>query len=288
MRWTRLVQAVEQAKALDPVVGVATASIRKVLPRGPVKDALHGTWLGHQLHPVLVAGPIGLWVGATVLDLTAGADGRRSAQRLVGAGLLAALPTAAAGAADWSELGSAKKPLRVGLVHAAVNDVVLVLYAASWLARRRGEHGRARALALAGAGGLGVGGYLGGHLAYAQAVGVNRNHAERRVPRDWTDAGAADLVEGQPRAVEVSGQSVAVVRLDGRLHAIGAVCSHWAGPLQDGPVVDVDGRACVECPWHGSRFRLEDGSVARGPATVPQLAYDVRTTGDRLEVRVRP
>ena len=289
MRWTRLVGAVEQAKALDPVVATVTAAVRTVLPRGPVKDALHGTWLGHQLHPVLVAGPIGLWAGAVLLDLTGGREGRRAAQRLVGAGVLAAVPTAASGVADWSELGSAKKPLRVGLVHAAVNDVVLLLYASSWLARRRGDHARGRLLALAGAGGLGVGGYLGGHLAYAQAVGVNRNHGERRVPRDWTDAGpAADLVEGQPRAVEVSGQPVAVVRLDGRLHAMGATCSHWGGPLAEGALVDVHGRTCLECPWHGSRFWLEDGSVARGPATVPQLAYDVRTSGDRVEVRVRP
>ena len=289
MRWRKLVGKVEQTKALDPVVATVMASVRTVLPRGPVKDALHGTWLGHQLHPVLVAGPIGLWAGAVLLDLTSGEQGRRAAQRLVGAGLLAAVPTAASGVADWSELGSAKKPLRIGLVHAAANDVTLLLYAASWLARRRGDHGRGRLLALAGAGGLAVGGYLGGHLAYSQAVGVNRNHAERRVPRDWTDAGpAADLVEGQPRAVEVSGQQVAVVRLDGRLHAIGAVCSHWGGPLEEGPLLDVQGDTCLECPWHGSRFRLADGSVARGPATVPQLAYDARTSGDRLEVRVRP
>jgi len=289
MRWRKLVGKVEQTKALDPVVATVMASVRTVLPRGPVKDALHGTWLGHQLHPVLVAGPIGLWAGAVLLDLTSGEQGRRAAQRLVGAGLLAAVPTAASGVADWSELGSAKKPLRIGLVHAAANDVTLLLYAASWLARRRGDHGRGRLLALAGAGGLAVGGYLGGHLAYSQAVGVNRNHAERRVPRDWTDAGpAADLVEGQPRAVEVSGQQVAVVRLGGRLHAIGAVCSHWGGPLEEGPLLDVQGDTCLECPWHGSRFRLADGSVARGPATVPQLAYDARTSGDRLEVRVRP
>ncbi len=118
---------------------------------------------------------------------------------------------------------------------------------------------------------------------------MNRNHAERRTPAEWTDAGpAAELVEGQPQVVEVAGQQIVVVRTEGRLHAIGSVCSHWGAPLQDGPLVDVQGRTCLECPWHGSRFRLEDGSVARGPATVPQLAYDVRTAGARLEVRVRP
>jgi nitrite reductase/ring-hydroxylating ferredoxin subunit len=276
---------IEQAKALDPAVDAVSKAYNAALPRGPVKDALHGTWLGHQLHPMLVAGPIGLWAGATLLDLTAGRKGRDAAQRLVGAGLLAAVPTALSGAADWSELGTAKRPKRVGLVHAAANNVTVLLYGASWLARRRGDHARGRTLALLGTAGLSVGGYLGGHLAYAQAVGVSRNADEQKKPRDWTDAAAAaDVVEGQPVAVDVKGQAVALVRSGGTVSAIGNTCGHWGGPLAEGTLVD----GCLECPWHGSRFRLADGSVARGPATTPQLSYDVREVGDRLEVRVRP
>ena len=60
-----------------------------------------------------------------------------------------------------------------------------------------------------------------------------------------------------------------------------AVCSHYGGPLDEGELAG----SCVVCPWHGSRFRLSDGSVAAGPATVPQLSYDVRTVDDRLQVR---
>jgi nitrite reductase/ring-hydroxylating ferredoxin subunit/uncharacterized membrane protein len=276
---------IEQAKALDPAVDAVTKTYNAVVPRGPVKDALHGTWLGHQLHPMLIAGPIGLWSSAVLLDLTAGPQGRDAARRLVGAGVLAVLPTAASGAADWSELGTAQRPKRVGLVHAAANTVTALLYAASWLARRRGDHARGRDLALAGTAGLAFGGYLGGHLSYAEGVGVNRNADEQKKPRDWTDAAAAaDVVEGQPYAAEVKGQSVVLVRNGGTVSAIGGTCGHWGGPLAEGELVD----GCLECPWHGSRFRLADGSVARGPATTPQLAYDVRRTGDRLEVRVRP
>jgi nitrite reductase/ring-hydroxylating ferredoxin subunit/uncharacterized membrane protein len=289
MWWTTAAGKLEQAQALDPAVEAATKVAGTVLPRGPVKDALHGTWLGHQLHPMLIAGPIGLWSGALLLDLTAGKAGRPAARRLVGAGVLAVLPTAASGLADWSELGMAKGPKRVGLVHAAANNVTALLFAASWLARRRGDHGRGVGLALVGAGGLAVGGYLGGHLAYAQAVGVNRNANEVRKPKDWTDACAvADLQEGRPRQVEVSGKSLVLVRHEGRVSAMSALCSHWSGPLAEGEIVDTGDDSCLECPWHGSRFRLADGSVARGPATSPQLAYDVRTEGDRLQVRVRP
>jgi uncharacterized membrane protein len=151
--WTTAAGKLERAKALDPAVEVATKVVTGVLPRGPVKDALHGTWLGHQLHPMLIAGPIGLWSGALLLDLTAGRNGRDAARRLVGAGVLAVLPTAAAGAADWSELGMAKGPKRVGLVHAAANNATALLFAASWLARRRGRHARGVGLAVVGAGG---------------------------------------------------------------------------------------------------------------------------------------
>jgi nitrite reductase/ring-hydroxylating ferredoxin subunit/uncharacterized membrane protein len=288
MWWTTAAGKLEQAKGLDPAVQVATKVAGAVLPRGRVKDALHGTWLGHQLHPMLIAGPIGMWSSALLLDLTAGKAGRPAARRLVGAGVVAVLPTAASGLADWSELGIAKGPKRVGLVHAAANNVTALLFAASWLARRRGQHARGVGLALVGAGGLAVGGYLGGHLAYSQAVGMNRNANEPRRPREWTDAcSAADLTEGKPVQVEVAGNALVLVRHQGEVAAMSALCSHWSGPLAEGELVTSGDDSCLECPWHGSRFRLADGGVARGPATSPQLSYDVRTEGDRLQVRVR-
>lgn len=277
-----LVGKLEQAKALDPAVDAMTDKITKVLPRGRLKDLLHGTWLGHPAHPLAVALPIGLWSGALLLDLTGG--DRAAARRLVGAGVLSAVPTAVSGWADWSELGLARRPKRVGLVHAGANALSILAFAGSWLARRDGSSG-GRGLAVVGAAGLTVGGYLGGHLAFAQAVGVNRNADEVKKPREWTDVcAAADVVEQTPHRLDVKGQAVVLVRTGGTVSAIGATCSHWGGPLDEGELVD----GCLECPWHGSRFRLGDGSIARGPATSPQLAYDVRTVGDRIELRARP
>ena len=191
MWWSELSGRLEQATVLDPVARAGERAVQAVLPRGPVKDALHGRWLGHQLHPLLVALPIGMLSGATLLDLTGGAASRRAARRLVGAGVLAVAPTAAAGLADWSELGAFQRPKRVGVAHATANAVSAMLYAASWFARRQGHHDRGRNLALAGAAGLSIGGYLGGHLAYSQGVGVNRNADEQREPKEWTDTIAA-------------------------------------------------------------------------------------------------
>ena len=44
---------------------------------------------------------------------------------------------------------------------------------------------------------------------------------------------------------------------------------------------------CLTCPWHGSVFRVADGSVARGPGNRPHsLFYSTRITGDTLWVRL--
>jgi nitrite reductase/ring-hydroxylating ferredoxin subunit/uncharacterized membrane protein len=284
MWWSTLTGRLEEADRLDPAAEKVGRLVTTVLPRGPVKDVLHGRWLGHQLHPLLVALPIGMWSGAMLLDLTAGREGHRAAQRLIGAGVVLVVPTAAAGLADWSELGAFQRPKRVGLVHAGANSLTAIVFAASWLARRRGDHARGRVLALVGAAGLTVGGYLGGHLAYSQGVGVDRNADEPKKPREWTDAAAAaDVPADGLLRVEVAGQAVVLVAVSGQLHAIGATCSHYGAPLDEG-TVEGD---CLVCPWHGSRFRLSDGSVARGPATAPQLSYDVRVHGDRVQLRVR-
>jgi nitrite reductase/ring-hydroxylating ferredoxin subunit/uncharacterized membrane protein len=285
MWWSTMTGRLERADGLDPVVERVAAAVNKLLPPGAVKDTLHGRWLAHPLHPLLIAVPIGFWSGTSLLDLVPGDAGtRRAAQRLVGAGVLAAVPTAASGLADWSALGAFHRPKRVGLVHALTNTVTAAVYGASWLARRRGNHDRGRLLALAGAAGLMVGGYLGGHLAYSQAVGVNRNADQQKKPRQWQDAAAAaDVVEGRPHRAEVASIPVVLIRRNGEVHAMTATCSHYGGPLDEGRIAD----DCIICPWHGSHFRLTDGKVARGPATAPQTAFEVRTVGDRIELKVR-
>lgn len=284
MWWSRLTGKLERAEALDPVTSAVEGAVNTVLPHGAVKDALHGVWLGHSLHPLLVALPIGMWCGALLLDRSA--DSRDAARTLVGAGVLAVLPTAATGLADWSELGLFERPKRVGLVHAMANTVTTALYAGSWLARRRGDHSNGARLALAGAGTMMVGGYLGGHLAYSQGVGVNRNADDSPSPATWTDvADETELGEADMFRADVEGQSVMVTRRGRHLYAIGARCSHYGGPLDEGRVVGDE--PCVVCPWHGSEFSLVDGSVRRGPATAPQLSYEARVRAGRIQVRSR-
>ncbi len=137
-------------------------------------------------------------------------------------------------------------------------------------------------LGLVGAGALGVGGHLGGHLSYQKGVGVDQTIFEEP-PTDWTPAAAdGDVVEGQAYRAEVGGVAVLLSRHQGRICAISDRCTHRGGPLSDG---EIEG-GCVTCPWHQSVFRLVDGSVERGPATAPQPAYDVRVRDGSIEVKL--
>ena len=110
---------------------------------------------------------------------------------------LAALPTALTGASDWSDTMGAER--RIGLVHAVGNYAALGIYGLSYLARRKQQHGKGKALALVGAGLLAATGYLGGHLSYAYGVGVDTT-AFQGSPDDWTDVAAdAEVQEGKAR-----------------------------------------------------------------------------------------
>lgn len=276
------VERLEDASALDGPAKAYGKAVRKALPGGPVKDALSGTWLGHALHPMLTDVPIGTWTSALLLDWLGGRAAEPAADRLIGIGLLAAVPTVAAGASDWAdtELGI-PAVRRVGLVHAAGNALGAALFAASLAARRRGARSRGKLLALAGGTAMASGGFLGGHLSFARGIGVDET-AFDTPPSDWTDVLAdAELAEGQPRAVRVNGIEVMVVRDGGQLRALTDRCAHRGGPLHEGELSD----GCVICPWHGSKFDLCDGSVLRGPSAYAQPAWDAQVRDGRIELR---
>lgn len=275
----RLTSAIEEASALDAVADPLSGLVLKVTKRKTIKNLLSGTWLGHTLHPMLTDVPIGFWSAAMLLDVTAGERGARAARRMVGLGVLGAIPTAIAGASDWADTHGPTK--RVGLVHALLNDVALTLQIVSWLSRRGGNRGRGVGLSLAASGLMVVSAYLGGHLSLVRGVGINHT-AFQGSGGEWTDVAAeSDVTEATPLRVTAGGVPVMLVKQDGVVRALSATCTHAGGPLDEGTLVD----GCVKCPWHGSEFRLDDGTVERGPASVPEPVWDVRVAGGRVSVR---
>ena len=216
--------------------------------------------------------------------MVGGEESAAAADRLIGAGVLASLPTAVTGATEWADTERSDENVRrLGVVHAAANVAALALFTGSLLARRRGNRAGGKALSFAGMGALTIGGHLGAHLSYAKGVGVDQTTFEER-PTDWRPALAdAALGEGERRLVEVDGVAVVVGREQGRLWALSARCCHRGGPLDRGTVANGE----ITCPWHGSTFRIDDGSLVRGPAAYPQPVYDVRVRDGGIEVRAR-
>lgn len=279
------VDQLEKARALDGPSRSLAVVLRRLLRPGRIKDLLHGVPTGHPAHPALTDIPVGCWISAAVLDLVPG--GERASRKLVAAGLVTAVPTALTGLADWSALH--REQQRVGLVHAMTTAAAATLYAASLTARARGHVTSGKVLGFAGLGALLAGGYLGGHLAFRQAAGAN--HAEsvaHLIPLGWHDLCPLDeLPEEQPVHRRLGYISLFLLRTGDQVYALADGCAHLAGPLHQGRITEQDGDLCVVCPWHGSTFRVADGTVVHGPATARQPAFETRVNEAGM-LQVRP
>lgn len=276
------VRAIAALTLLDAPASKLGKAVRAVIRPGPVKDALSGSWLGHPLHPVLTDVAIGTFTSALLLDWLGGSRSAPAARRLIGLGLMSTAPVATSGYSDWgdTEIGN-PAARRIGVVHASSNLVASSLFAASWVERHRGGSGRT--LALAGGAALTFGGFLGGHLSFAEGVGVDQTTFEQE-PEEWTDVLAEEaLGEGEKRCAVAQGTPVMVTRIDGSLYAISDRCSHRGGPLHEGELQD----GTITCPWHRSVFDVRDGALIRGPSAYPQPAWETRVREGRIEVRRR-
>lgn len=277
--------------------------IVRALPSGSrVDDALHGVPFGQPAHPALVRLPLGCWTSAVLLDFLPAerilrrAEGLAGSARLSGidvpaaqalltAGLAAALPSAASGLADWSALHRHQQ--RVGLVHAVAQGTATTLFAGSLLARLAGKHRSGKALSLAGLAVASAGAYLGGFLALR--LGAGASHAEsiaHLAELGWQDlCPLDDLPNGRLVRRQLGYLSLAVFRDGVEVRVVTDHCAHLGGPLHQGRVITEGGEQCVSCPWHGSVFRLSDGTVVHGPATARQPSLESRVADGLVQVR---
>jgi nitrite reductase/ring-hydroxylating ferredoxin subunit/uncharacterized membrane protein len=278
----------EQTEMLDLWSEQIQGALRTLIDQGGpaarrVKNWLNGVWLGHPLHPALTDMALGAWWTGALLDLT---GGRRSADAAITIGVLAAVPTAASGAADWTDTEAEQR--RTGLVHAILNSAGLVCMIASLFARRAEMRALGFGLSTTGLALTTFSAWLGGELVYRMGTMVNRN-AWLPAVDEFRAVIRADALESGTLVgaeLELDGQKMPLVLLKkGRtILAMSSVCSHWGGPLAEGKLLDGE---CVECPWHASQFSMADGSVLQGPATAPQPTFDVRVRSGLVEARRR-
>ena len=283
-----LIKTVEQQEALDQLSDKIQPLVRNAFESaGPVgrevKNILHGTWLGHPLHPALVNVPIGAWTAALALDAMESISGRRElgagADTAIAVGLVGAAGAALSGLTDWSAVnGRARK---VGLLHGLLNLGATTLYVTSLVLRRKQRRSAGKGFAMLGFAVSNTAAYLGGHLVFGEQIGVNHALAQDMPKEFVTVLPDAELPEGEMKRVDAGGVPVLLVRREGNVCALAHTCSHAGGPLSEGKLEgDV-----VQCPWHGSRFNVRDGSVVDGPATFPQPCFEARVREGQIEVR---
>jgi nitrite reductase/ring-hydroxylating ferredoxin subunit/uncharacterized membrane protein len=255
-----------------------SAISRFVLRPTWLRSFLHGTWLGHPLHPLLTDVPIGGLTVALVLDLLGIYDGANWATLIGFAGLIAA---AVAGIVDMDETDG--KARQYAGVHASLMLVAAVLYVFSLLVRfgyAPGEPYQSTISAALGYLFIVMGAYVGGDLVFTFGNMVDR-HAWRSGGEKWVALDVAEVPERQPTKAKAGGQTLVLVRVGERISALHDVCAHAGCSLSGGTLVG----DTIRCPCHGSRYRIADGGVVVGPATYDQPAFEVRRAEGKLEAR---
>nr|HET6903158.1 Rieske 2Fe-2S domain-containing protein [Ktedonobacteraceae bacterium] len=253
-------------------------------PNRKIKNMLNGTWLGHAIHPMLTDIPLGAWTGTTLLDIAALAgenkDIENSADLTLVLGLLGAGGAAVTGITDWSDLDGTDR--RVGMMHGLLNGSITVMYLVSLIMRRTGQRRAGVALSTLGYLTSLFSAYLGGEMVFAKGVGVNHVAWEGGSDDYVSVMPANDLPAGKLTRVDVAGIPAVLLKEGKAIYAIAATCSHLGGPLDEGSIRDGN---IVQCPWHGSCFRMTDGSVVDGPAVYAQPTFSVRVRNGNIELR---
>jgi nitrite reductase/ring-hydroxylating ferredoxin subunit/uncharacterized membrane protein len=280
---TRLIDA--QAGWARPLGDLVHGWFHGFFHRVPaLRDLLNGRWLGHPLHPAITDVPIGVLGLGVVLDLVGQTDAGTIA---LGLTILALLGAALAGVADYADTdGTARER---ATVHATLNVVATLLVIVAFAIRYTSSTASGVVIALEIVALLIIvaSAYVGGDVVYALGNMVDR-HAFRGGGAKWialepaeVDAAGA-IPEGKLVKAKLGINTLVLVRTGETVLALHDTCAHAGGPLSGGALVD----GCVECPWHGSRFRLADGRVVRGPSVYDQPTYEVRRTPEgRWEAR---
>ncbi|GEM_PF-144320 len=92
----------------------------------------------------------------------------------------------------------------------------------------------------------------------------------------------SEIPDAKPIARTIAGETIMVVKMLGRYHAVSNVCTHAGGALCDGSLQN----EIITCPLHGAKFDVTTGQVKGPPAVRALRTFATRVVGDMLEVEV--
>ncbi len=272
---------------LDRISDSVQPAVQEAVEAGgtTARNVLDGVWFEAPLHPALTDVPIGSWTAAAVFDgLDAATDSRamrNAADASLAVGVAGAIGAAVTGLSDWRYLSGGSR--RMGIAHALLNTVGLVLIIISLVLRATGRRNAGRLASLSGYSVAGMAAHIGGELSCHYGLRVDRNVVQDTGPDEFSPVlDEEDLPQDGMRRVSVNGAEILLSRSSGgAICAISSVCGHFGGPLEQG---DREGDTVV-CPWHKSRFELCSGRVIDGPAIFPQPIYETRVRDGKIEVK---
>ncbi len=248
-----------------------------------IRNFLNGTWLGEPLHVVLTDVPVGAWTVAMAFDLLDVIGGRRefamAADASIAIGILAATGAAMTGVTDWSDVDPPAR--RTGFIHGLLNLSATALFTTSLVMRKKRSRAGGRVCAALGYAVMSYAAHLGGKMVYEHRVGVDRTEGQAFPTEFVAVLPEADLKDEKPTRAIHNSVPILLVRRGEHIFALAETCSHFSGPLAEGKLV---GNSIV-CPYHFSRFSLEDGRVLDGPAVHPQPCLEARIRNAQIEVR---
>ena len=253
---------------------------------------------GHPLHPILVSFPIAFFIGTFALDIASVTyeknEFRNMAGFLEGAGICFALLAAVPGFLDYlftvpPDSSGKKRAAK----HGIINVTMVVIFFIAWMIRQESHSSMAAIITLEAAGVimLGVAGWMGGTLVYRNQIGVDHRYAHAG---KWNEAkvetvngkaevaAIGELKVNQIKLVHVANLRIAVCRTEKGYAAFDDRCSHRGASLADGAMIC----ETVQCPWHGSQFDVNTGSVKAGPAKDSIKTYPVTESGRKIFITI--
>lgn len=248
-----------------------------------IRNFLNGTWLGEPLHVILTDVPVGAWSVAIAFDFLDVISARRefalAAETSIAIGLLGAAGAAVTGVTDWSDIDPPAR--HTGLIHGLLNVSATALFTTSLILRKKRSRVGGRICAALGYAVMSYAAHLGGEMVYKHRVGVDRT-AGQAFPTEFVAIlPEKELGDEKPTRALHDSVPILLVRRGERVFALAETCSHFSGPLAEGKLVGDS----IVCPYHFSRFSLDDGRVLDGPAVHSQPCLEVRVRNGQIEVR---
>jgi nitrite reductase/ring-hydroxylating ferredoxin subunit/uncharacterized membrane protein len=249
---------------------------------------------GHPLHPILVAFPIAFYTGTLLFDILAKTYSPEflfTAYNLEIAALVSAGLAAIPGLIDYLYTVPPRSTAKTrGAKHAITNVCVIIFYLAALIYRANNEEPNLLILiALEGAGWILLlfAGWMGGTLVYRNQIGVDPRYADagkwkeeylKNIEGEIEVGNINELKINQMKLIHIGVKRVVIARSEVGYAAFDDHCTHRGGSLAGGSMIC----GTVQCPWHGSQFSVNDGSVKAGPAKMPIVTYKLREENGKL------